>query len=215
MKRARDQRHDHPGQKSHHTRVEDGVAEDEIPRPNCWGKSQIQNHRDREDAQKSGDGHFPARWRIVGGAKPRFEASQWPIDRLTFRQRSCPLFPRFEHWRCIKCISLLLAGKRAQDSVFAGVRTWWWCKHACALDAIMGERCLQEFAQRRLKLGFAARSEEHTSELQSPCNLVCRLLLEKKTPPVLHISVSMLLKLLLMVVALLLLFSPQCFVSIR
>src|SRR5256885_5203741 len=35
-------------------------------------------------------------------------------------------------------------------------------------------------------LAFAAapaprrRSEEHTSELQSPCNLVCRLLLEKK-----------------------------------
>src|SRR2546426_9329227 len=26
----------------------------------------------------------------------------------------------------------------------------------------------------------AMRSEEHTSELQSPCNLVCRLLLEKK-----------------------------------
>src|SRR5256885_8210909 len=26
----------------------------------------------------------------------------------------------------------------------------------------------------------AGRSEEHTSELQSPCNLVCRLLLEKK-----------------------------------
>src|SRR5256885_9843068 len=26
----------------------------------------------------------------------------------------------------------------------------------------------------------ARRSEEHTSELQSPCNLVCRLLLEKK-----------------------------------
>src|SRR2546426_3840957 len=30
-----------------------------------------------------------------------------------------------------------------------------------------------------LKAG-GARSEEHTSELQSPCNLVCRLLLEKK-----------------------------------
>src|SRR2546426_4031717 len=26
----------------------------------------------------------------------------------------------------------------------------------------------------------SVRSEEHTSELQSPCNLVCRLLLEKK-----------------------------------
>src|SRR5256885_7147141 len=32
------------------------------------------------------------------------------------------------------------------------------------------------FRQRRVRL----RSEEHTSELQSPCNLVCRLLLEKK-----------------------------------
>src|SRR5256885_16935014 len=37
--------------------------------------------------------------------------------------------------------------------------------------------------------GQRPRSEEHTSELQSPCNLVCRLLLEKKknkntcTPP--------------------------------
>src|SRR5256885_4337292 len=28
--------------------------------------------------------------------------------------------------------------------------------------------------------GRTDRSEEHTSELQSPCNLVCRLLLEKK-----------------------------------
>src|SRR5256885_11355528 len=28
--------------------------------------------------------------------------------------------------------------------------------------------------------GGIGRSEEHTSELQSPCNLVCRLLLEKK-----------------------------------
>src|SRR5205807_6760564 len=33
--------------------------------------------------------------------------------------------------------------------------------------------------QKEAKL-IAERSEEHTSELQSPCNLVCRLLLEKK-----------------------------------
>src|SRR5256885_4195569 len=32
----------------------------------------------------------------------------------------------------------------------------------------------------RLALLDKVRSEEHTSELQSPCNLVCRLLLEKK-----------------------------------
>src|SRR5688500_19835623 len=31
-----------------------------------------------------------------------------------------------------------------------------------------------------LSAGIGRRSEEHTSELQSPCNLVCRLLLEKK-----------------------------------
>src|SRR5688500_19760444 len=32
----------------------------------------------------------------------------------------------------------------------------------------------------RWRLDRHRRSEEHTSELQSPCNLVCRLLLEKK-----------------------------------
>src|SRR5438876_2233176 len=37
-----------------------------------------------------------------------------------------------------------------------------------------GEPCLQHF-----RMGLA-RSEEHTSELQSPVHLVCRLLLEKK-----------------------------------
>src|SRR5256885_9638525 len=42
--------------------------------------------------------------------------------------------------------------------------------------------------EQRLVIG---RSEEHTSELQSPCNLVCRLLLEKKnrndtSVPILH-----------------------------
>src|SRR5256885_8621397 len=33
---------------------------------------------------------------------------------------------------------------------------------------------------KRITLSSTMRSEEHTSELQSPCNLVCRLLLEKK-----------------------------------
>src|SRR2546426_5009311 len=34
--------------------------------------------------------------------------------------------------------------------------------------------------QLKKSIGYFERSEEHTSELQSPCNLVCRLLLEKK-----------------------------------
>src|SRR5688572_32741393 len=38
-------------------------------------------------------------------------------------------------------------------------------------------------AVRRRRRDRSARSEEHTSELQSQSNLVCRLLLEKKNPP--------------------------------
>src|SRR5688500_19124856 len=38
-----------------------------------------------------------------------------------------------------------------------------------------GERSRRDF-----QIALRKRSEEHTSELQSPCNLVCRLLLDKK-----------------------------------
>src|SRR5256885_13136482 len=46
-------------------------------------------------------------------------------------------------------------------------------------------QCLFHMAPARVRsprrcAAFRLRSEEHTSELQSPCNLVCRLLLEKK-----------------------------------
>src|SRR5256885_7094510 len=44
--------------------------------------------------------------------------------------------------------------------------------------ADMTKGFLADFRAQRRQQG--ARSEEHTSELQSPCNLVCRLLLEKK-----------------------------------
>src|SRR5256885_2798848 len=40
----------------------------------------------------------------------------------------------------------------------------------------IGDAPLREIEHQRRQV----RSEEHTSELQSPCNLVCRLLLEKK-----------------------------------
>src|SRR5256885_10986191 len=38
----------------------------------------------------------------------------------------------------------------------------------------------RELARHRWSARLKSRSEEHTSELQSPCNLVCRLLLEKQ-----------------------------------
>src|SRR5256885_5645173 len=48
------------------------------------------------------------------------------------------------------------------------------CRTACRRP-----RLRREGHAKSARIG-AARSEEHTSELQSPCNLVCRLLLEKK-----------------------------------
>src|SRR5256885_13823406 len=51
---------------------------------------------------------------------------------------------------------------------------------------VRGQCSFEEYAKTPKLLDFSARrrivnrSEEHTSELQSPCNLVCRLLLEKK-----------------------------------
>src|SRR5256885_12640221 len=52
--------------------------------------------------------------------------------------------------------------------------------------AVGGARLLRELVQEQIQQPRLVdepqllRSEEHTSELQSPCNLVCRLLLEKK-----------------------------------
>src|SRR2546426_4219119 len=43
-----------------------------------------------------------------------------------------------------------------------------------------GQRGPDHRGVRERRAGRKGRSEEHTSELQSPCNLVCRLLLEKK-----------------------------------
>src|SRR5205807_10110354 len=62
---------------------------------------------------------------------------------------------------------------------------------AGADDAVLGaiDQCLRARAApapapapapARAPTQALVRSEEHTSELQSPCNLVCRLLLEKK-----------------------------------
>src|SRR5256885_12658292 len=50
------------------------------------------------------------------------------------------------------------------------------------VGAATGAICLPLASRfgRSLHITAFERSEEHTSELQSPCNLVCRLLLEKK-----------------------------------
>src|SRR5256885_8221932 len=55
-------------------------------------------------------------------------------------------------------------------------------------SAVLGRRVARgELGPGRVQAAICrlGRSEEHTSELQSPCNLVCRLLLEKKKTVVL------------------------------
>src|SRR5688500_19165554 len=73
-----------------------------------------------------------------------------------------------------------------------GTRQWESCRllpEPCAANRQDGpglfadSLCVGRFAGPRFGAGTCPsrlRSEEHTSELQSPCNLVCRLLLEKK-----------------------------------
>src|SRR5256885_5371443 len=59
------------------------------------------------------------------------------------------------------------------------------------LESVCTQHCpvirVQGFRFHHMYYGvLLLRSEEHTSELQSPCNLVCRLLLEKKKPHANH-----------------------------
>src|SRR2546426_6189252 len=55
-------------------------------------------------------------------------------------------------------------------------------QHFCRGAACAADTCRRSlaFSSRVALFCLLPRSEEHTSELQSPCNLVCRLLLEKK-----------------------------------
>src|SRR5205807_7418687 len=69
--------------------------------------------------------------------------------------------------------------RRTPNSTLFPYTTLFRSPHAPGKRLAVGEQ-LQFGRQGSRAVGPEARSEEHTSELQSPCNLVCRLLLEKK-----------------------------------
>src|SRR5215467_1984101 len=83
--------------------------------------------------------------------------------------------PSVDHRRRVHVLHVIEVLERVQQLL-----------HAPALVArehVFGRRLHRDVRKVGLepRLGQARlRSEEHTSELQSPCNLVCRLLLEKK-----------------------------------
>src|SRR5256885_15009040 len=66
-------------------------------------------------------------------------------------------------------------------------RSHWWDDGGNALAFSRGDKGFVAISRERAALDTTVatgmRSEEHTSELQSPCNIVCRLLLEKKSLP--------------------------------
>src|SRR5256885_3056336 len=75
-------------------------------------------------------------------------------------------------------IGIKLVDRRRQNPVAQGQHADTGFESACSAEQVPRHR----FRRAYRKLLLHRRSEEHTSELQSPCNLVCRLLLEKKKP---------------------------------
>src|SRR5688500_4547023 len=81
-------------------------------------------------------------------------------------------------------IEIELAQVLAKGQPIAGV-TWddvhaMNAKHAQENDAVTRQQAIELLRTNSAQAAAAIRSEEHTSELQSPCNLVFRLLLDKK-----------------------------------
>src|SRR5205807_8703993 len=96
-----------------------------------------------------------------------------PLPSFPTRRSSDLLTCTFtwRHW-----IQLMISVQVSHSNARASVAESW-RKLLCQLRAppIQKRR-----SRSRVALVSLCRSEEHTSELQSPCNLVCRLLLEKK-----------------------------------
>src|SRR5688572_31291466 len=83
------------------------------------------------------------------------------------------LFPYTTLFRSSRVAALFAVRKRSVDA--AALRS------GAAISAAPGAAGAR--AEARTDRPFHGRSEEHTSELQSQSNLVCRLLLEKKKKP--------------------------------
>src|SRR5256885_8569352 len=74
-------------------------------------------------------------------------------------------------WRSTSaCFSTVAMSSRSRRSISASCTFTWASRSTCCTFTDSATTCCC----------ITLRSEEHTSELQSPCNLVCRLLLEKK-----------------------------------
>src|SRR5256885_12241916 len=85
-------------------------------------------------------------------------------------------------WNLLECRAKLAKDRRVK-SIWMFVNRLWEDKILSAPSVkgmyVSGQALSSDI--RNVERTSFVRSEEHTSELQSPCNLVCRLLLEKTT----------------------------------
>src|SRR5258708_5860286 len=99
------------------------------------------------------------------------------------KSRLCPFIRRGES------IPDVVTAMHPAPCVASECMAWRWAQPEPEIEIFRADESDSDFAARRDRIlanrtGFCgaagARSEEHTSELQSPDHLVCRLLLEKK-----------------------------------
>src|SRR5205807_8125906 len=103
-------------------------------------------------------------WRSTSTSPPSFiprDCSPTYISSLSLHD-ALPIWPR-RHRESLRGPARIRRDHRGHHHQLAAIRS-------------KGSQARRRTANRHQR----RRSEEHTSELQSPCNLVCRLLLEKK-----------------------------------
>src|SRR5256885_12175214 len=96
--------------------------------------------------------------------------------------RRPPRSPLFPYTPLFRSVGVELVGLPVATAAAArlGLRFFERLRHLPAVSVAVIFLALLRVAQHLVSAVDLLRSEEHTSELQSPCNLVCRLLLEKK-----------------------------------
>src|SRR5205807_5124725 len=106
-------------------------------------------------------------WRIWVFCASRNEVTEIPIAPPTLRIRLNSAVP-----------SVRSSGSRVANAITCNGTNTRPSPNPCTIVTTDKVQTLTAGVQPLISQNEAARSEEHTSELQSPCNLVCRLLLE-------------------------------------
>src|SRR5205807_8692521 len=119
------------------------------------------------------------RTRATGGAVRHRGLTRDPMHLMYFTEQTMSAYPEQEG-RDFGATALMFSNRYfdpvAGSQLYNEYLEHYRLAEEVGFDGIM----LNEADLFRQPVVLEVRSEEHTSELQSPCNLVCRLLLEKK-----------------------------------